>query len=64
MAAELEKAGSAEPHFFQILRHICPAFRQIFTKSSQILSNFTKFYKIFKCSPILPNFIKFLPKFN
>ena len=39
--------GSAEPNFFQILRQICPVFRQIITK-------LIKFDKI--STKILPDF--------
>ena len=48
IVAELEKVGStstAEPNFFQIFRHICPVFRQNFTKSYLIWSNLNKFYE-------------------
>ena len=48
--AELEKAGSmgsAEPNFFQILRQICPVFRQIVTKFTKFNKKISKFYKIF-----------------
>ena len=47
----------------QILRHICPVFRKIFTKCFQILSNFTNFYKSLKKPTKFINFTKFLPNF-
>ena len=62
--AELQKAGfmgSAEPDFFQILRQICPVFRQNFTKFYQILPKFTKVYKSLL---ILPNLTNILPNFT
>ena len=63
-SAELQKAGSmgsAEPDFFQILRQICPVFRQNLTKFYQSLPKFTKAYQSL---PILPNLTNILPNFT
>ena len=67
MQSDLEKTGfrgSAEPYFSQILRQICPLFRNIFTKLYQSLPKLTKVYQSLQNLPNFTNFLQKLTKFQ